>query len=802
MSSVDRLSDLVVDRPEVVVLWFFLATAVFAGGVPLIETETGLDQFTDDVPEADAMERVAYEFDEGAQTTQLLQSDRDVLSRDGLLRILEAEKRLHRMESMRVRDSESPARMVAQVLDPTADGLDEEIFAVERATDAEIALAVEVADERSPRFSRLLGVDYSRERASSTAAVAQVRHDVPVDDEEHPALTSIQLAAENAVEPVQGVWVFGQGLSLHEFDRIIEDSLMIVVPASVFVIFVLLVAAYRDPFDFLLALAALAMTMVWTFGFMGYVGIPFDQMLIAVPPLLVAIGVDFGIHSVNRYREERVKDVGYGDSMTVMLRQLLVAFTVIAITTVIGLGSNVTSGLTPVRQFGVVASAGLVFTLLIFGVFMPAAKLYLDRWRSEMELPEFASTPLGAEDSSLGEVLARCRGPALRAPTATVVLVLLLTLMAGFYGAGVDTEFDEGDFLPPDPQPRYVEFFPGFMQPGDYSVTGSVEFVQENFEAFEEDTVTVYIRGPLAADGALTSIQRAGMDPPETFVAEDRIAASDSILSVIEGYSDVNPRYRLTVEARDLSGDGVPEYDLEPVYAGVLESGEVGDDARMFVSDDLRSTRVIYPVDPGAELGAVKRDAEVVADRHRFDAQATGQLVLYQSVAEMVLETASRSLSTAFFLTLLFLMSFYRWTEGSALLGVVNISPVVIAAALLVATMRAAGVPFNALTATILAISVGIGIDYSVHVTHRFVDEYHVTDDVERSLLKTLRGTGGALTATMLTTAAGTGVLVLAVTPMLGQFGALTALSIFYAYVLSLLVLPAGLVLWVRYVDR
>jgi hypothetical protein len=50
----------------------------------------------------------------------------------------------------------------------------------------------------------------------------------------------------------------------------------------------------------------------------------------------------------------------------------------------------------------------------------------------------------------------------------------------------------------------------------------------------------------------------------------------------------------------------------------------------------------------------------------------------------------------------------------------------------------------------------------------------------------------------MLTTAFGIGVLVLAVLSVLGQFGILTALSIIYSYLVSILVLPSVLVVWDR----
>jgi predicted RND superfamily exporter protein len=61
------------------------------------------------------------------------------------------------------------------------------------------------------------------------------------------------------------------------------------------------------------------------------------------------------------------------------------------------------------------------------------------------------------------------------------------------------------------------------------------------------------------------------------------------------------------------------------------------------------------------------------------------------------------------------------------------------------------GISFNSLTATILAITLGVGIDYTVHLTHRAVEELDRTGDGDTALERTLRGTGGALTGSMVT---------------------------------------------------
>ncbi|RLM77838.1 RND transporter, partial [Halobellus sp. Atlit-38R] len=68
--------------------------------------------------------------------------------------------------------------------------------------------------------------------------------------------------------------------------------------------------------------------------------------------------------------------------------------------------------------------------------------------------------------------------------------------------------------------------------------------------------------------------------------------------------------------------------------------------------------------------------------------------------------------------------------------------------------------------------------------------------NLNEALHMTVSGTGGALTGSMLTTTTGLGVLAIAITPVLGQFGVVTALSIFYSYLTALVVTPPTLVVW------
>jgi predicted RND superfamily exporter protein len=798
----------VVDRPGAVVLAFLLVTAGFAAGLPLVSTDSGTESFSEDIPEERALQEIDEKFgsafapDEG--TTQLIQRGENVLAPPGLRRMLLLQERLADDPDMRVVGTESAARLVARELDPGAATLAAERRAVERATPDQVRAAVRAADARDPRFATLLSDDYNPTAGAASATVGIVRHELPAGLDAGSGqggaspLESIQAEAGFVAASVGGdVTVFGAGVVAREFGTVIGDSLLIVVPAAVVVIVVFLVVAYRDLVDLLLGVVALATTVVWTFGFMGFAGIAFSQLLIAVPPLLLAVGVDFGIHAVNRYREERLTDDDPASAMRTTTDQLVVAFFVVAATTAVGFLANLTSDLPPVREFGLVAAVGIAFTFLVFGVFLPALKLYADGVRARYPVPTFSQRPIGTEGSALGGGLSVGVWLARTAPTAVLVVALVVAGGAGYYATGVDTTFSEEQFLPPEETTGVYDALPEPFRPGDYTVTATIGFLEEAFESGDDDETVVYVEGPMARDTALESLWRAGENPPDSFVRDGRHARETSVVTVIRAEAARDPAFGALVARNDRDGNGVPDRNLDAVYDALFAS-PARPAALEYLTEDRRNARVVYAVEADRPDAEVAADTRQVAERFRAGATPTGSVVVFTAVADVIFESALVSLALALLGTAAFLVVAYRVAEGRASLGVANLVPVVVTVALVAGSMRALGFSLNAFTATVLAMTIGLGIDYSVHLTHRYVDERRRQPTVVVAVSRTVYGTGGALLGSALTTVGGIGVLVFSVFPAIGDFGLLTALSVAYAFVVALLVLPATLVVWER----
>jgi hypothetical protein len=150
--------------------------------------------------------------------------------------------------------------------------------------------------------------------------------------------------------------------------------------------------------------------------------------------------------------------------------------------------------------------------------------------------------------------------------------------------------------------------------------------------------------------------------------------------------------------------------------------------------------------------------------------------------------------AAAFLLVLNFLIEARR-----PFLGVITILPVALVVLWTFGMMALTGIPFGPVTATISALAIGIGVPYTIHITHRYQEDRQRFDNPEEAIHSTTRHTGGALAGSAFTTVAGFGILVTSSLVPFQQFGAVTVYAISFALIAAVLVLPSMLVLWDRW---
>ncbi len=93
----------------------------------------------------------------------------------------------------------------------------------------------------------------------------------------------------------------------------------------------------------------------------------------------------------------------------------------------------------------------------------------------------------------------------------------------------------------------------------------------------------------------------------------------------------------------------------------------------------------------------------------------------------------------------------------------------------------------------VTALTIGLGIDYSIHIIERFREESRIRPPIE-SMQVTIKRTGSAIFISALTTVCGFAVLLLSPMPLTQHFGIITAATIVYSFDLAVFVLPILLV--------
>ncbi|RBI60727.1 Patched family protein [halophilic archaeon] len=615
------------------------------------------------------------------------------------------------------------------------------------------------------------------------------------------------IANEQFNEKNSRALVFGSGIVADETQRSMTDSVLIVGPLAIIFVLGVLIFAYRDLLDIVLGLFGIALVLIWTFGFMGWAGINFNQIFIAVPVLLIGLSIDYAIHVFMRHREERQRTEGVTESMKVTLSSLGIALILVTVTAVIGFLSNLVSDVPPIRQFGIVSSVGITAALLIFGILIPALKTELDGFL-EGRGWDRQKRAFGTGGGRLGSLLAGGATAARKAPRVVLVIAVVLTLLGGAGATQVDTSFSQEDFLADDPSGVWEEL-PEPFAPGDYSVKASMTYLNNNFLR-QDSNAELLIRGDITDPQTLETVERAeqaAAKKDSTVVLSSGEADIQSPLSVMQSVASENGSFKRTFEQADTNGDNVPDQNLETVYEklftvapeeakGVIHRTEDGEYRAIYMTISVKGS-----ASDGAITTQMRSVADTVEQTSDLTAVATGQSIIFKIVQDQLLNSVIQSLLITLGATFVFLMVVYYFLHGSATLGFVTMLPVAFSVTWILGTMFVLGIPFNVITGLITSLTVGLGIAYSIHLSERYIHELQAQGTVWEAMRKSVTGTGGALLGSAATTVGGFGVLVFAILPPLKQFGIITGLTIIYSFLASVFVLPSLLALWTRYLG-
>lgn len=810
----------------IVVIALLLATAFVGAGIVVADADLEISQFEVDSAEQRADDEIRSNFgtDDRSYTQVVVRADdpsADTVSKESLLETLEFQRELRQNETVNATlAAEQPTigvgNAVAIATDPRlrffgAAPIESKTAVLEGRTQDQIYLVLgntledqSFTPEGQPPLSSLVPSGYhpdTDDRAEARLVI--VVHDGDAsEDELLEAQRTIEALADEEVTTADTA-VLAQALSFERGAAATGESFALIGPLMVIVVLGVLSVAYRDPVDVALAGLGIGLTLVWTGGLVGWLGLEFSQLLVAVPCLLVGLSIDYALHVEMRYREQRRLDPtrSVRRAMGIGLAGVLVAIGATTLTTAAGFLSSYASPIELLREFGLVAALGIGSAFVVFGALLPALKVEIATRTGR----DGTGRPIGALET-VARPLARVVRVVDRAPVAVVAVALLLAVGGALGATAVDTSSERTDFLPEEPG-AWTTVLPDRLQPTDNGVRETAVFVEETFDPPTEPTVEILVSGNVTDPSTLGTVDEAEREAIGTNVTVAPADGTPTVytpLDAIESAAEEDDDVAALVDEADTTGDGVPDRNLTAVYDAVFEVDPDAAAETIHRTDDgeYDALRLSITVDDDADGAVVTEAFRGVAGTidtvDGLEAIATGGPILEYLQERAVLETVLGTFLLALGVIAAVLTALFRRRHGSWTLGAVTIAPVVFAIAWLIGTMAVLSIPFNAETALITAIAIGLGTDYTIHVTERFLQERRDRDRLA-ALETTVLETGGVVLASATTTAAGFAVLLLTVVPSLQRFGFVTALVVVYAVLASVVVLPGLLVLWDRY---
>ncbi len=587
----------------------------------------------------------------------------------------------------------------------------------------------------------------------------------------------------------------------HEIEDESEIGVVMLV-AALILMAILLLIIFRSLPIMLITIFGLGMLIVWLKGFSNLIGLKSSLVVdIILPVAIVVLGVDYAIQALFRYREERAGGLDPRNALGTSTYRVGRALVLAMLTTVVAFISNASSGIESVFGFAVAASIAIFASFILLGLFVPAVNMRWCLWRSKGRLAVFITG---------NEFRIRWLGNAIYGTAHRWKIVLpvaiLITGFAAWGWTNVETKMDAEDALKPE---------------SDFVVSLDKWDVHGADKGGEPSLL--YFEGDLADHEALGAIKNtiAQMNRPdeELYVGKDPITGEPNVdvlvLDLLEAlidneYAQTVIEEATGVEITDLDGDLLPDTagQLQAVYDYVIPNGLPQDEntlryrpgqiAEEFVKLDSGdyAAMILVGVPGTREQSVVRFSAELLEEDlslavdgvqsiRKYGLTGSGNVRVAQFDA--VSDALTNSLIIAVAAVLLVLLVIFR----SIRYAVLTIIPVLLVATWLYGFMYLADYSLNMLTATIAAISIGVGIDFSIYFTERFRAELASGLDKSAAILKTAQNTGLALFCTALTTVLGFAVIAFAPMPMFSTFGVITAMMIALSLFMALFILPS-----------
>lgn len=543
-------------------------------------------------------------------------------------------------------------------------------------------------------------------------------------------------------------------------------------------------------------LMSCAVTLVCIVGLLGLLDWAVTVISSNFISLLLIITISLNVHLIVRYRELELleAEMSHQDRIKTTLQNMVKPCAYTSFTTIVAFGSLVSSEIPPIINFGLMMVMGVALAFCLTFLVFPALMGLMQENKSSAGKRLVDVTPyMAALTSSFGKGI------------LAVALLMFIFSVAGLNRLEVENSFidyfDEsteiyqgmvsidqnmGGTTPLDviinlyPEAELPENNVEPDLPIDEELPIDDFFLEEDEFFFEEDFSQEDEEGYWFTTDKMElilSIHNYLDELPET----GKILSLGTILQVVYELNDDEPLDNL--ELAVLYGLIPQDYKDALITPYVsIENDQVRFSIRVLETNpDLVRNELLIDIREG-----LQQEFNLSPDQ----VQLTGMFVLYNNMLLSLFD--SQILTLSLVLAVIFIMFIILFR--SLKLAVLGIIPNILAASAVLGLMGWLNIPLDMMTITIAAISVGIGVDNTIHYIHRFKVKFPELRNYQETMQYCHSSIGQAMYYTSFTIIVGFSILVFSNFIPTIYFGLLTSLAMFIALTGALTLLPQLLI--------
>lgn len=504
----------------------------------------------------------------------------------------------------------------------------------------------------------------------------------------------------------------------------------------------------------LLAVFIVGTGLIFTFGIIGFSGMEITMVTIGAFPVMIGIGIDYAIQFHSRFDEE-IRKTSIADAVTTTLTKTGPSVLCAMLATALGFIALSISPLPMIRSFGITCVIGIICCYLAAIVVVPVFGLLVQyRPAEEAEKKKGGTGPSTVERYNL------LVGGVVKVVAKNAVPVLIVFILLAVIGFQMDSEIivntDEKTFVPAD-------------------MPAKVNLDKVKRTMGETSSIPIYVRGSdiLSPDSVrwMSEFQQY----EETH--NSKITGSASIATYLMQYND-----------------GVLPAS-QPEIAAVME--KIPKETRdRYVSWNTEAviefTSIAMPNDIAMSMiGNMQKDLAWKEPPPGISAQFTGMGEMFTNLIREIRQGKTQMTILGFILIFTFLLLIYRKLAKA----VTPLVPIILIVGWNGLIMYMLAIDYTPLTATLGSMSVGVASEYTILIMERYYEERANGLGLLEAVQFSIQKIGTAITVSGMTTVFGFAALTASAFGIISNFGTVTVISVFFALVGAIIVMPAILVL-------